>query len=341
MLAKPKPYVSAADWIGPRPDDPHPINYFSGWPYAAMISEEEFLARTGQRYRCISYAYCGRGSPRFTAKAEQSLQFLLTNGLRVMLDSGAHTFHNQIMGLSTGSRKPLRCSDERSANRKIYLEAVESFIQSYADFVKTHRGQFDFYVNFDYITHCPTIYKVLHQLQELGIRPMPVYHGDMSIDWMKRYIDEGHRLIGIGGTVGRKAPKIMAAYYDQVFNFAAKYGINLHGFAQTSPRLMFGYPWFSVDSTSWLKSAAFGRILIPVPGTSRERVKLVAPIVSDWRALKTLPDIDLRQEVERRGFDLDKLRTSCSERALFNAIIYVELSQGRVYEPRINWRPLV
>jgi hypothetical protein len=246
------------------------------------------------------------------------------------------------MGVSTNSRNPERSTAGKGARQQKYLDAVGSFMAGYAKFIKAHAGKFDFYVTFDYITHCPTIYKVTHQLQEMGIRPIPTYHGDMSIDWMQRYVDEGHKLIGIGGTPGNKTAAKQQFYYDQVFNFATKRGIYLHGFGQTSPRFMFGYPWMSVDSTSWLKPAAFGRILLPVPGG--KTVKLASVIVSEWRLDKTLSEGALGnivEEVERRGFSFEDMKTKLSERALFNAVIFQEISHGQNYQPRVEWKPLV
>jgi len=39
--------------------------------------------------------------------------------------------------------------------------------------------------------------------------------------------------------------------------------VHIHGFAMTSYALMRRYPWWSVDSTSWTKWAAYGIIYVP------------------------------------------------------------------------------
>ena len=39
--------------------------------------------------------------------------------------------------------------------------------------------------------------------------------------------------------------------------------VKIHGFAATSIPLMCRYPWYSVDSSTWIKTAAFGQIVVP------------------------------------------------------------------------------
>src|SRR5262249_39784003 len=68
-----------------------------------------------------------------------------------------------------------------------------------------------------------------------------------------------HKLICIGSV--RRNNKNTRRYFDKCFNVAAKHGVLLHGLAVTSLSLMFGYPWYSVDSATWAKVAAYGCIL--------------------------------------------------------------------------------
>lgn len=319
----------AAHWIGKQDGDPKPIIYLSGAARSAGITEEELQERLGYRFRCISYAFCGDTSPLRYPYSVASADFLLrTKGMRVFLDSGAHSFQEKIYRKSCGNvhNASLKLSARKAqAQAKSYRAMVDDYAMSYAEWVKTH-GPFDFYVNFDYVVEAPVVYDMLHCLQGYGIRPIPVYHGDASIDWLRRYVDEGHRLVGIGwssAAIGRPARR---RYYDQVFNFGEKRGLSFHGFACTGADA-FAYPWYSVDSTSWLQAAALGRLLAVHPLSTAQKPRIQTFQVSE-RTLHSrfLQDPDLRRRIESRGFTLEGVRGSLRERGLFNIQTYQLLS---------------
>jgi hypothetical protein len=79
---------------------------------------------------------------------------------------------------------------------------------------------------------------------------VPVFHGDSSIDWIRKYHDLGHNLIAIGSHKSMRASrKQLAEYLHEVFNLGAKLGVEFHGLAMTSPWIMLTFPWASVDSS--------------------------------------------------------------------------------------------
>src|SRR5262249_22984613 len=138
----------------------------------------------------------------------------------------------------------------------------EQTIELYVDFVKKRQKQWDFYVTFDYERNCPLIYKVTKRLESMGIKPAPVYHGDSTIDWFKRYLDEGYTRLGVSPMLSiRTSHKNVRNFLDNLFRVVEPYkGVKLHGFAMTSLSLMFGYPWHSVDSSSWSRTSSYGCI---------------------------------------------------------------------------------
>jgi hypothetical protein len=330
---KPEKTLGIAEWDGPQPGDPHPIIYFSGIPKSAQATEEDFL-RVGVRHRCLSYAYCGTDTGLFSQENRKALDFCMTHGVRVFLDSGAHTFHNVFF---KGKKLPNLPSgvDKLTAIKML----VAGYVERYAKFVCDYQakyGRFAFYVNFDYEKGCAAIFRVLRDLYRLGIRPIPVYHGNETLEWMERYIDDGHKLIGISWSHATQGGNYRRQYYDRVFNLAAKHNVYLHGFAQTG-RAAFAYPWYSVDSSSWLKVAAFGSIVDTVP-TANGRLRLRVLHVSDVMAnagkanafaLKNLPKPvlrDLEDRVAKKGFELRQLCTSLTQRGLYNAKTFVDIS---------------
>ena len=102
---------------------------------------------------------------------------------------------------------------------------------------------------------------------------VPVLHYDPDrkkvARWLIRYLEKGYSLIGLGGFSSSDDFGIggLERLLDFVFSLLCPKWNNylpvcrVHGFAMTSPNLMLKYPWWSVDSASWIKSAAYGNII--------------------------------------------------------------------------------
>lgn len=93
---------------------------------------------------------------------------------------------------------------------------------------------------------------------------IPVYH--MS-DWMvgskllDQFIDEGYIYIALGGTSGVRVTKEqLHAFYAYCFS-KTRDKIKLHGLGQTSRPILEKFPFYTVDSTSWLSMSRFGNSL--------------------------------------------------------------------------------
>jgi hypothetical protein len=94
-----------------------------------------------------------------------------------------------------------------------------------------------------------------------------VYHRGEDIKWLQRYLDFGAQYIGIGQAVafgGKKDQKEwLKTLWPLLLNSDRTLKVKTHGFAITSFDLMNFMPWHSVDSTSWLKQAAYGVVYVP------------------------------------------------------------------------------
>jgi len=330
-------WVGGSDWTGTSVKDPKPIFYLSGTLSGKGQTEEKFFAATGYKYRCISFAYCSATAPFFDRRHYHALNFCLSNGHRIFLDSGAHSFHTLIYrkGVVRGKSQVDRLGSVE--------EQAKQFMSLYADYVRATRGLFDFYVTFDWRRHCPTIWKATAELQDMGIRPVPVYHGDHSLTWFEKYADAGHKIMGLGlNQIGKNSRKDVRFYYDQVFTCANRYNIKLHGFAVTGP-IAFDYPFWSVDSTTWIKAAAYGKIVTTAP--SRRRISLVHISTTEAKSsgYGTVDGLNkdtykfLRDLVEKDGFDFEELRRSIPARAIYNAITFKRISESG--QP-CRWAPL-
>ena len=95
-------------------------------------------------------------------------------GAGIMLDSGVYSlrsYRRKLLGLG----KPLD---------KLLTE--DDYIEQYVGYCKKYRKKWDFYVTIDLVKVQAEIYERHLRLEEMGIRPAPVYHGDDHIDYIRR-----------------------------------------------------------------------------------------------------------------------------------------------------------
>lgn len=99
-----------------------------------------------------------------------------------------------------------------------------------------------------------------------GLDPLPVYHYGEEPRFLERMLDFGCDYIGIGGLVGIPGgPR--RTWLDRVFtritDDAGMPIVKTHGFGMTAVPLIFRYPWYSIDSTTWIKITASGSVYLP------------------------------------------------------------------------------
>ncbi len=99
------------------------------------------------------------------------------------------------------------------------------------------------------------------RLKELGVDTLPVFHARESFKWLDKMLEQSS-YIGLGGAVDQSV-EANSEWFDLVFTYLDKLNIpnlKVHGFGQTSRRILERYSWTSVDSTSAFKAAGYGKI---------------------------------------------------------------------------------
>lgn len=160
-----------------------------------------------------------------------------------------------------------------SGDRWGYFDTPEFFgyMKQYVRFVKKYQIAIDLYANVDAIGNAELTWRNQKWLEKRGLHPVPVVHygTDPDLKWLKHYISHGYDLIGIGALVGKlKVGPALLYWLDKCFDYICDNStrtpsVKLHGFGVTSFLLMTRYPWWSTDSTTWLKVAGFGGIIVP------------------------------------------------------------------------------
>ncbi len=299
-----------------------PLIYLSSqFSYPGREKTLEWIRRTGCTRQCFSFAFITEAGFFFSKGLKAQYEIAKECGLGIMIDSSAFQFRRFLVKATSGSFKSKFAMLGKKGD-----ELRDDVVKAYIAFCKDQAHQWDFYIGFDYVRDARKVYAMQKYLERQWLRPVPVFHGDSGVEWLQRYIDDGHRLIGIGAARrGRKG------YLDAVFDLAAKHNVKMHGFARTSVQDILNYPWFSVDSTTWIKASAYGKVIIPIP---EENVCAQLHIsvrrstqVGSLHAMEPSVKKVLREIVESYGFDFELLQNSLHERTCYNGYILSNFSK--------------
>lgn len=149
-----------------------------------------------------------------------------------------------------------------------FTQNTEINIDEYIAFIKKHQDVISVYANLDDIVGGaePTLANQRY-MESKGLNPLPCFHYNEPWEYLEQYIEE-YEYISLGGMVPISTGKLRE-WLDQVFGeyICDNEGmpkVKVHGFGMTSLKLMLRYPWYSVDSTSWVISGRLGSIYTPV-----------------------------------------------------------------------------
>lgn len=153
----------------------------------------------------------------------------------------------------------------------MFTQNVKVDLKAYAKFVQENQDIIHLASNLDAIGagQEQLTYERQKQLEAMGADVKPVFHARDRDVWLQRYLDEGYEYVFLGGMVPESAPYLLEwldhVWHSYLTNPDGTPRVKVHGFGLTSTSLMFRYPWFSVDSTSWVMKAMFGRIYFDLP----------------------------------------------------------------------------
>lgn len=147
-------------------------------------------------------------------------------------------------------------------------QGVNINLQDYIDFVKKHLDYISVYANLDVIGDAEASEKNLREMMRQGLTPLPVYHvSDCRPDMLRAMVRE-FEYIAIGGMVATGAYSTSGKILDELFStiLCDDHGMpkcKVHGFGVTKLSWLIRYPWYSVDSTSWVVTGRTGAVYVP------------------------------------------------------------------------------
>lgn len=160
---------------------------------------------------------------------------------------------------------------EHKTGRWAYYDTPEFFkyMDDYADFIKSNPHSIDHYSNLDVIPNAELSHRNLCLLRDKhGLDPVPVVHFTTDLKWLRKYIKEGCQFIALGGLVGSINKPECREWLDSAFRIICDTPnglplLKVHGFGIAALEAMRRYPWWSVDSSTWIQTGGRGAILVP------------------------------------------------------------------------------
>jgi len=167
------------------------------------------------------------------------------------------------------------------------------YADGYAKFIKAMKAKDPtmLFANIDVISNPQKSWEVQEYFEkEHGLYPVPVIHCHTDMKWVEHYLEreENFPLLGIGGIAQQISKQEYFGWGDKLFTVLCPKSNDYlplrrtHGFAMTSVELMFRYPWWSVDSTSWVKYSAYGWVALPRSNAKGEFLLDQTPITVNF-----------------------------------------------------------
>ena len=237
---------------------------------------------------------------------QQYVDAMRAEGARIFLDSGA--FSAYTLGV------------------KLDIRDYVSYIKRNADILRNEDGVVMASV-LDGIGDPLQTWRNQLEMEELGFRPLPCFHAGEDERYLEHYV-RNYEYITLGGMVGTST-KQLTIWLDRMWNRYLVDGsgnpkIKVHGFGITAIPIMERYPWFSVDSSSWIQTAAFGGIMTPQWGPISVSEKSPSRHDAGQHACNLTP-IEQQQifdMLDSVGFSYERLSTVYESRAAFNIWCY-------------------
>ena len=272
-------------------------SYMRGQNRYLKLNEREREIVHGIPHILESYHYVG---------SQKYVDQMRADNAQVFLDSGA--FSAFTLGVSIDL--PTYC-DYIKRNMDIWRVedgvVMASVLDGIGDPLQTYRNQ-------------------LH-MEALGAKPLPCFHAGEDERYLEHYV-RNYEYITLGGMVG-SSTKQLCIWLDRMWDKYLTDGsgrprLKVHGFGITAVPIMERYPWWSVDSSSWIQSAAFGSIVTPDHGPLSVSEKSPARHDAGQHVgnLTPLEQDYVLQMLENNGFTYERLSTTYESRAAYNLWAY-------------------
>lgn len=228
----------------------------------------------------------------------------------------------------------------RKDEKKIFLDsgAFTAFtkgaqidLKTYCNYIKKNVDIIQVASVLDAIGDDHGTYENQLKMEREGIRPLPCFHYGDDERYLEHYV-ANYEYITIGGMVPIASGQLKL-WLDRIWG---KYltdqdgrpKVKVHGFGMTDVYLMGRYPWYSVDSSTWVQSAFNGGVT--VPGFGNIAISATSPARKvENRHVENMAPIQ-REELFNRirvsGFEPERLREQYLARWIFNIWAFQQIN---------------
>lgn len=156
-----------------------------------------------------------------------------------------------------------------------WTKNTEVNIHDYIAFIKKHERYIDVYANLDVIAFgkhkqpdketAEATLKNQRIMEKAGLNPIPAFHYGEPMEYLDFYVKNyPYIALGIAGnSTAKLLPWMEECFSKHICDKNGMPKVKVHGFAVTSLKLMLRFPWYSVDSTSWVVTGRIGKIFVP------------------------------------------------------------------------------
>jgi hypothetical protein len=255
--------------------------------FTELMNDHERAIVDGTRYMLESYHY---------VKNPDRVAIMRRDGARVFLDSGAFSAF--------------------TLGKQIDLDAYCNYIKANADII-------DFPSVLDGIGDPLLTYQNQWAMEQRGVRPLPCFHWGEDERYLEHYVSN-YDFITLGGMVPHSTEE-NRLWLDRIWSrhlcdSSGKPKLKVHGFGMTSIPLMTRYPWFSVDSSSWVQIAFRGAVILPGFGAVHLSTESPARKEEGAHLDNMSPPMAerVRELIRARGFEPERVASVYISRWVFN-----------------------
>lgn len=235
---------------------------------------------------------------------QRKVEAIRRNGHKVFLDSGAFSAHTL---------------------------GVDVDIAAYCDYIQRNADVIEVASVLDGIGDPLKTWQNQQTMERLGTRPLPCFHYGEDERYLEWYAAR-YEYITLGGMVPISTKQLFF-WLDRIWDRyltdgAGRPKLKVHGFGLTSIPLMDRYPWFSVDSSSWVQISSVGSILLPGYGALAISHESPSRKVQGQH-LDNMPPMQRAALVERiaeYGIPLERLQSEYLARRCFNMLAFRKLN---------------
>ncbi|RLA02461.1 MAG: hypothetical protein DRQ42_00655 [Gammaproteobacteria bacterium] len=218
-------------------------------------------------------------------------------------------------------------------------------IDSYMDYIEAHSELIDVYANLDVIGDAEKTWENQQIMEDAGFAPLPVFHLE---DEFPKYLMRcfNYPYFCLGGMAGETEPariRFFTKSWELICDTPDHMPrCKVHGFGLNAPSLVRRFPWYSVDSSSWVYYSRLGIVIMPhiLNGTFRyDKPPRSLHISSrkdpagckEWEHIKLLSELELKfveSYIHDCGTTVEKLSEDYRQRDRMNLIYFMDMCES-------------